>query len=241
MKSPFVKGILDGVPIALGYLSVSFGFGILAVRSGLTSLISVIISAVNLTSAGQAAGVAIIAAGGSYIEMALTQLVINLRYGLMSISLSQKLDDSFNTPRRLLAAYGITDEIFAMASSKEGRLSAHYMYGLIAVSTLGWCTGTLLGACAGQLLPPSLTNAMGIVLYAMFIAIIIPPAKKSRRVLAVVITAALCSMIFKYLIPAVTGGFAIIISAVLAAGFGALAFPVDDEDGAHLKTEGEQG
>ena len=127
MKSPFVKGVLDGVPIALGYLSVSFGFGILAVRSGLTTLTSVIISAVNLTSAGQAAGIAIIAAGGSYIEMALTQLIINLRYGLMSISLSQKLDSTFNTPRRLLVAYGITDEIFAVVYLLGVELEAGYL------------------------------------------------------------------------------------------------------------------
>ena len=228
MKSPFVRGLLDGVPIALGYLSVSFGFGILAVRSGLTLLTSVIISAVNLTSAGQAAGIAIIAAGGSYIEMALTQLVINLRYGLMSISLSQKLDSSFNTPRRLLVAYGITDEIFAVASAHNGLLTARYMYGLISISTMGWCMGTFLGASAGQLLPASLTNAMGIVLYAMFIAIVIPPAKKSRGVLAVAVSAGLCSMVFKYLLPQVTGGFAIIISAVAAAVVGALVFPVED-------------
>ena len=229
MKSPFLKGLLDGVPIALGYLSVSFGFGILAVRAGLTSLISVIISAVNLTSAGQAAGIAIIAAGGSYVEMALTQLVINLRYGLMSISLSQKLDDTFNTPRRLLVAYGITDEIFAVASAQKGLLTARYMYGLISISALGWCTGTLLGASAGQLLPSSLTDAMGIVLYAMFIAIVIPPAQKSRGVLAVAATAAICSMIFRYLLPQVTDGFAIIFSAIISAVMGALVFPVADE------------
>ena len=230
MKSPYFKGLLDGVPIALGYLSVSFGFGILAVRSGLTALASVVISATNLTSAGQAAGIAIIAAGGSFFEMALTQLVINLRYGLMSISLSQKLDDTFNTPRRLLVAYGITDEIFAVASAQKGLLTARYMYGLISISTLGWCTGTLLGASAGQFLPESVTNAMGIVLYAMFIAIVIPPAKKSRGVLAVASTAAVCSMLFKYLLPQVTGGFAIIFSAIIAAIAGALVFPVSDDE-----------
>ena len=229
MKSPFAKGLTDGIPIALGYLSVSFGFGILAVRSGLTTLASVIISAANLTSAGQAAGIGIIAAGGSYIEMALTQLVINLRYGLMSISLSQKLDDTFNTPRRLLTAYGMTDEIFAVASAQKGLITARYMYGLILISTLGWCLGTFLGASAGAFLPAALTNAMGIVLYAMFIAIVVPPAKKSRGVLAVAGIAAFCSMVFRYLLPMVTGGFAIIFSAIIAAVAGALAFPVDEE------------
>ncbi len=231
MKSPFAKGLFDGIPIALGYLSVSFGFGILAVRSGLTTLASVMISASNLTSAGQAAGIGIIAAGGSYLEMALTQLVINLRYGLMSISLSQKLDGTFNTPRRLIAAYGITDEIFAVASAQKGLITARYMYGLISVSTFGWCLGTFLGASAGALLPSSLTNAMGIVLYAMFIAIVVPPAKKSRGVLAVAGVAAFCSMVFRYLLPQVGGGFAIILSAIIAAVAGALAFPAAGEEG----------
>lgn len=235
MKSPFVRGLIDGIPIALGYLSVSFGFGILAVRSGLTALCSVAISAVNLTSAGQAAGITIIAAGGTYIEMALTQLVINLRYGLMSLSLSQKLDSTFNTPRRLIVAYGITDEIFAVASAQKGLLTARYMYGLISISALGWCLGTFLGASAGSLLPASLTNAMGIVLYAMFIAIVIPPAKKSRGVLAVAASAAFCSMIFKYLLSWMTSGFAIILSAIAASVMGALVFPVADES--HTEVE----
>ncbi|MBQ1397419.1 MAG: AzlC family ABC transporter permease, partial [Clostridia bacterium] len=127
-------------------------------------------------------------------------------------------------------SYGITDEIFAVASAQKGLLTARYMYGLISVSTLGWCTGTFLGASAGQLLPTSLTNAMGIVLYAMFIAIVIPPAKKSRGVLAVAATAAICSMIFKYLLTQVSGGFAIIFSAIIAAVIGALVFPVADEE-----------
>ena len=225
---PFLRGIADGIPIALGYLSVSFGFGILAVRSGLSVAAAVTVSAVNLTSAGQDAGVAIIAAGGSYLEMALTQLIINLRYGLMGLSLSQKLDDTFTTPRRLLVSYGITDEIFAVASAQPGRITAKYMYGMILISTLGWSLGTFLGAAAGQLLPSSLSSAMGLVLYAMFLAIIIPPARKSRAVLAVVITAALCSLLFHYVLTMISGGFAIILSAVLSAAVGALVFPVEE-------------
>lgn len=233
--SCFSQGMMDGIPIALGYLSVSFGFGITAVRADLSVLTATVISLCNLTSAGQAAGVAIMAAGGSFVEMALTQLVINLRYGLMSLSLSQKLDESFNTPRRLLVSYGITDEIFAMASSKEGKLSPCYMYGLILIAALCWTLGTFLGAAAGQLLPASLTSAMGLMLYAMFIAIIIPPAKKSRSVMAVVITAALFGLLFRYGLPWVTSGFAVILSAVAAATVGALVFPVEEE----AQTEGD--
>jgi len=220
-----------GVPIALGYLSVSFGFGIMAVKSGLSAAAASAISATNLTSAGQAAGVSIIAAGGTLIEMILAQLTINLRYALMALSLSQKLDKSFTTPKRLIASYGITDEIFAVASAQPERLTPGYMYGMILVAFLGWVSGTILGAAAGELLPASVTNAMGIVLYGMFIAIIIPPSRKEKSVLTVVIIAALISILFKYLITVISGGFAIIISAVIASAAGALLFPVHDEEG----------
>ena len=134
MKSQFVKGMSHGVPIMLGYLSVSFGFGIMAVKAGLPVSAAVLISALNLTSAGQAAGVTIIAAGGTIIEMILTQLTINIRYALMALSLSQKLDKSFKLPQRLAVSYGITDEIFAVASAQPEKLSPLYMAGLILVS-----------------------------------------------------------------------------------------------------------
>ena len=230
LKSQFLKGMSNGIPIALGYLSVSFGFGILAVKSGLSIMAAVIISAANLTSAGQAAGVTIIAAGGAYIEMALTQLTINLRYALMALSLSQKLDKSFTPGKRLISSYGITDEIFAVAYSQPGKLSPAYMYGMILISFLGWTSGTFLGAAAGQLLPKALTNAMGILLYGMFIAIIIPPSRKSKNVLTVVVIAAVISILFKYLLPSVSSGFAVIISAAAASLIGAALFPVDDEE-----------
>ncbi len=229
MKSPFVKGIYDGIPIALGYLPVSFGFGILAIRSGLSVLTAISISVTNLTSAGQVAGVAVIAAGGSYLEMALTQLVINIRYALMGISLSQKLDSSFRTHQRLLTAYGITDEIFAVASAQPGLISAAYLAGLIVIAFFGWTLGTVLGAAAGQILPELITNAMGIVLYAMFLAIVLPAAKKSRGILLAALFAAGCSVLFRYGFPMVSSGFAVIICAVAAAAAGALLFPVPEE------------
>lgn len=230
MKLSFTKGLRDGVPIALGYFSVAFGFGILAVGAGLSTAQAVGISASNLTSAGQVAGLKIIAAEGGYLEMAMTQLVINLRYSLMGLSLSQKLDDRFSTPHRLLAAYGITDEIFAVASAQEGRLSPRYMYGLILISFLGWTLGTLLGASAGHVLPAALTDAMGIMLYAMFLAIFIPPMREKRSVLTVVAVAVCCSLLLEYVFPFVSGGFAVIIAAVIAAAVGALLFPVEDEE-----------
>lgn len=229
MRSPFVRGMAHGVPIMLGYLSVSFGFGILAVRLGLPVLGAVAISATNLTSAGQAAGVEIIAAGGTLLEMALTQLVINLRYALMGFSLSQKLDETFTTPRRLLVSFGITDEIYAVAISQPERLTATYMLGLILTPMLGWIAGTALGAAAGQLLPAVVSDAMGIVLYGMFLAIIVPPSRKDKRVLLVVLLAAAVSCLFRYLLPAVSGGFAVIVSALAASVAGALLCPVSEE------------
>ncbi len=228
MKTDFLKGIRDGIPICLGYLSVSFGFGILAVGLGLSVLSAVGISLTNLTSAGQVAGVGIIAAGGSLIEMALTQLVINIRYSLMGISLSQKLDGSFNTMHRMIASFGITDEIFAVAVSQKS-VSPYYMYGLTVISALGWVSGTFLGAAAGNILPPSLSSAMGIVLYGMFLAIIIPPAKKEKGVLISVLIAAVLSTVCEFAIEKLSGGFAIIICSVLSAAICAVLFPIAEE------------
>ncbi|MCM1505726.1 MAG: AzlC family ABC transporter permease [Ruminococcus flavefaciens] len=230
MKSDFFRGMSHGIPIALGYLSVSFGFGIKAVGAGLSVLASSLISATNLTSAGQTAGVDIIALGGTLIEMILVQLTINIRYSLMALSLSQKLDRKFTLPHRLIASYGITDEIFAVCSAQKQKLTPAYMYGLILISAVGWVAGTALGATAGQLLPESISNALGIVLYGMFMAIIVPPSRKQHSVLAVVIISAIVSMLFRYTLTAVTSGFAVIISAVVASVIGAVLFPIKDEE-----------
>lgn len=227
VQKPFVKGLSHGIPIALGYFSVAFGFGIFSVKAGLQAIEAILISLTNLTSAGQAAGVEIIAAAGTLIEMAATQFVINLRYSLMGLSLSQKLDNSFTTLHRLIASFGITDEIFAVASSQKERLVPTYMYGLIMISATGWVSGTAAGAIAGLALPPALTAAMGIMLYGMFIAIIIPAAKSSKKNLVVILLAAAFSAVFKYLLPSVSFGFAIIISAVAAAVIGAILFPIE--------------
>lgn len=220
-----------GIPICLGYLSVSFGFGILAVsKAGLSVFQASIISASNLTSAGQKAGIDVIAAGGTIIEMILLQLTINIRYSLMALSLSQKLDKRFTTPHRLMASYGITDEIFAVCSAQKTPLTPAYMYGMILIAAVGWVTGTALGAAAGELLPLSVSKAMEIVLYGMFIAIIIPPAKKQHSVLFVIAMAAALSVVFRYCLPMVNDGFAIIISAVAASAAAAFIFPVKDEE-----------
>ncbi len=225
MKQLFCKGLRDGIPIALGYFSVSFGFGILCINLGLSVAAAVGISMTNLTSAGQVAGVGIIAAGGTLVEMALTQLVINLRYSLFGMSLSQKLDPSFTTPHRVLASFGITDEIFAVAYAQPGQLKPAYFYGLILVSAAGWGGGTFLGALLGRILPQALSDAMGIMLYGMFLAAVIPAAKKEHGIRMSAALAALCSIFFAYVPTAVSGGFSVIISAILSAAVCAFAFP----------------
>ena len=231
MNKNFLRGMSHGIPIFLGYLSVSFGFGILAVnKAGLSVFQASVISASNVTSAGQKAGIDVIAAGGGIIEMILLQLTINIRYSLMALSLSQKLDKRFSTPHRLLASYGITDEIFAVCAAQKNPITPAYMYGLISISVFGWILGTALGAAAGELLPAAVSVAMEIVLYGMFIAIIIPPAKKQHSVLFVILMAAAINVIFYYALPMVSSGFAIIISAVAASAIAAAFFPVRDEE-----------
>ena len=229
MKKDFRKGFSDGIPIGLGYFSVAFGFGILAMSSKISAFSAWLISATNLTSAGQVAGVEIIAASGTLAEMALTQLVINLRYSLMGFSLTQKLDENFTTPKRLLLASGITDEIYAVAISQKGKITASYMTGLIVIPFIGWTSGTVAGALTNQLLPDIISNNMGILLYGMFIAVFIPAARKSKAVLLAVITAAAVSIFLKCFLPFVSSGFSVIISAVIAAVICAALFPVSEE------------
>ena len=230
MKQTFLKGLRHGLPIGLGYLSVSFAFGIKAVSDGLLPVQAVLISMTNLTSAGQLAGLPLMVGGASLMEMALTQLIINLRYALMSLSLGQKLDKTMTTLHRMCFAFANTDEIFAVASSQPGAVGKHYLYGLMVMPFAGWTLGTLLGALGGQLLPTALTSALGLALYGMFLAIIIPPSKKSKNVLLVVIGAAVSSCMLRFLLPTLSGGMRIIICAVAMAGLGAVFFPVEEKE-----------
>ena len=227
----YKKGLIDGIPIALGYLSVSFSFGILCTKGGMRILGAILISLTNLTSAGQLAGVQIIFALGALSEMALAQFIINLRYALMSISLSQKADSSFNTLRRMVVSFGVTDEIFAVASSQKGAISPKYMYGLMTLPIIGWTGGTALGAVAGDILPTDIVTALGIALYAMFIAIVLPPATEHRGVLvcALISAAISCILAFVPVFSFISSGFAIIICGIIAAVAAAILFPVEDE------------
>ena len=157
-------------------------------------------------------------------------MVVNIRYALMSVSLSQKLDDSVKMRSRLLIAYGNTDEIFAVASSKPGTVGAKYLYGLILLPVLGWVGGTLAGAVASTLLPGTVISALGVALYGMFIAIVVPPAKEHKEVRTVVLIALLLSCAFYYLpvLRQVSSGFMIIICTVAAAAVGAVLFPLKE-------------
>lgn len=226
----FWRGIRHGISIALGYLSVSFSFGIMAVQSGLTIWQTVLISVTNLTSAGQVAGVGLIAAHASYFELLLAEVVINIRYALMSLALSQKTHKSFHLPQRLLASFGITDEIFAVSSIQPTQIKPMYLYGMILIAFLGWVSGTYLGAAAGTLLPQSIANALNISLYGMFLAIIIPPAHQSRGILIAVLISAILSILLYYSAEFISSGFAMIICAVIAALVAAYFFPANDND-----------
>ena len=193
----FKQGLKNGIPIFLGYLAVSFTFGIQAKSMGIATLQAALISATNLTSAGQFAALGVIASAASYIEMALTQLVINLRYCLMSSSLSQRFDTKMNPIHRYLISFGVTDEIFGVSSAYEHEnIPPAYCYGLIAASWPGWVLGTVLGAVSGDILPANILSALGVALYGMFIAIIVPPAKNNKVLLGIVIISMLASLAF---------------------------------------------
>lgn len=228
-KNEFKRGIIDGIPIALGYLAVSFTFGIMAKKEGLSIFQATLLSFTNLTSAGQFAGLSIIATGASYLELAFTQLIINLRYCLMSCSLSQKLSPNAKFYHRFIMSYGITDEIFGICSSRPKRLSPFYCYGAICVASPGWALGTFLGALSGSILPARVLSALGVALYGMFIAIIIPPAKDNKVIRGLVIISMIASLLFSILpiLKNISSGFTIIILTMIIAGAAALLFPID--------------
>jgi len=227
MTGDFRRGLRHGLPIALGYLSVSFAFGMKAVSDGLSVLQAVLISMTNVTSAGQIAALPLMLSGAPLGEMALTMLTINLRYALMSLSLSRKLDGSMGTLQRMIFSFCNTDEIFAVASSQPGTVGKAYLYGLILTPWVGWSLGTLLGGAAGSILPEFVRRALGIAIYGMFLAIILPPARRETPVRFVTLCAIALSLCFHYLpgLNTVSPGFAIILCAVLSASAGALLYP----------------
>ncbi len=229
----FKQGIKDGIPIALGYLAVSFSVGIMVIASGLNWFQGAVMSLSNVTSAGQFAGIQVIAAGGTILELILTQVIINLRYALMSLSLSQKLDESVTLWQRLVIAFANTDEIFAVAMAHQKSVTFRYMLGLQSLPILGWVIGTILGAVACNLMPSSLSIAMNVMLYGMFIAIVVPVAKEKCPVLIAAALSVGLSCLFYYIpiLKSVSTGMSIIICTVVAAGVCAALFPVEKQEG----------
>ena len=227
----FTAGMRAGMPVCIGYFSVSFGFGAMAVAQGLSVWHAILISATNLTSAGQFAGLTVIAAGAAIIEMILTQLVINSRYALMSLALGQKFGPEVGTGKRLAAAFFNTDEVFALGMAREGKLTASYFIGAGTVAAIGWTAGTAMGAFAGSLLPPMIRAALGVMLYGMFIAIVVPQARQEKPLLLSLVLALVFSCLFTWVpgLNRVSAGLAIVICTVAAAAICALVFPVDEE------------
>lgn len=230
-KEEYTLGIRRGLPVGLGYFSVSFGFGAMAVSKGLSVAQATLISASNLTSAGQFAGLTTIVENSCLWMMILTQLIINSRYALMSLALSQKMGQQIGLLPRLLIAFFNTDEVFALAMAREHTLTVPFLYGLGLLPMAGWVSGTLFGALAGSILPLSIRTALGVMLYGMFIAIIIPPAKKERPVALAALLALILSSLFAW-VPALQKapkGTPIVICTVAAAALCAWLFPVEEE------------
>ncbi len=228
-QNSFKKGIKDGLPICFGYLSVAFAFGIFSVESGLSIWQALLISMTNVTSAGQLAAVPIIMAGGTLWELALSQFVINLRYALMSVSLSQKLGGSVRPFDRYVISFLNTDEVFAVSASNKGSVGRHYMYGLILTPFLGWSFGTFVGAGAGSILPAIITSALGIAIYAMFVAIVIPEASEHKNTALCVLFAVVLSCAFNFVpfLSRMQSGFVIIICASVASLVFAVFCPIE--------------
>lgn len=228
----FLAGVRAGIPVCVGYFSVSFGFGAMAIAQGLSIWQSILISISNLTSAGQFAGLTVIATGATIIEMVLTQLVINSRYALMSLALGQRLGADVGTGKRLLAAFFNTDEIFALGMSRGNRLTAAFFIGSGIVAALGWTGGTAMGAVSGSLLPESIRMVLGVMLYGMFIAIVVPQAREEKPLLVCMSLALILSCLFAWIpyLNQISDGLAIVISTVAAASLCAVLFPVKEEE-----------
>lgn len=231
-KQWFMRGIRDGFPIGMGYFAVSFTLGIAAKKAGMTEIQASLMSAAMLASAGQFAGIEMIAAGAGIWELIATTVVINLRYLLMSSALSQKVMRDKPFFHRFLMAYGVTDEIFGISVSVDGRLHPAYQYGAVAIAAPGWVFGTFLGCVIGMILPVRVMCALNVALYGMFLAVVIPPSRTSRIIAGVVLVSMLSSAIVQYLpcFGAVSSGFRMIILTVFLAGGAAIIFPVEEKE-----------
>ena len=228
----YSTGVHTGLPVGLGYFSVSFGFGAMAAAQGVKALDAALISITNLTSAGQFAGLTLIVAAATLWEMVLTQVVINSRYALMSLALSQRMGERIGILPRFVIAFFNTDEIFALAMDRKEALTVPFLLGLGTLPLIGWTGGTLFGALAGSVLPVSIRAALGVMLYGMFIAIVVPPAKKEQPILVVALLALVLSCLFAWVpvLKEVSAGISIVICTVAAAAICAWLFPIGEEE-----------
>lgn len=231
-KMWFRRGITNGIPIATGYFAVAFTLGIAARRAGLTAWQGALASITTVASAGEYAGFTVIEAGAGLMEMAIMMLVINARYLLMSCSLSQKLDPDLPFFHRLLVGWGVTDEIFGVSVCVPDRLNPFYNYGMMAIAIPGWTLGTYLGISMGDILPMRVMSALSVGLYGMFLAIIIPPARKNKIIAGLVILSMAASLGAQYapLLSSLSGGMRTIVLTVLVAGIAAFLFPIHEEE-----------
>ena len=227
----FRKGNVDGIPICLGYFAVSFALGIAAKGIGMNGFQGFLMSVGMVASAGEFAAVSLFASGAGVLEIILTCLVVNLRYCLMSCALTQKLSPDTKNIHRFGVAYCVTDEIFALSVGVDGYLCPWYSYGITIVSVAGWAAGTVLGIVAGNILPYWLVNALGVSLYGMFLAIIIPPARKDRFIAIIVAVSMGASMVFTKapVLRDISSGFRIIILTIVIAGAAAFIHPIKNE------------
>lgn len=230
--SCYRAGVRDGMPIGLGYFAVAFTLGIAAKNAGFSPFQAMMESLLNNASAGEYAVFSLVAAGASYWEVAVMTLVANARYLLMSCSLSQKLAPDTSLGHRMLLAFDVTDEIFGISIAVPGRLDPRYTYGAMSVAIPGWALGTFLGVVVGNALPPRLVSALSVGLYGMFLAIIVPPAKKDRVVLGLVAVSFIFSFAAKRLplLAGISAGTRTIILTVVIALAAAVLFPVRDEE-----------
>ena len=225
------KGLVDGIPIGLGYFAVAFTLGIVARKAGLTPFQALLAAGLTNASAGGYAGFTLIGENASYIEMILTQLIVNARYLLMAFALSQKLAPKTTTLHRSLVAFDVTDEIFGISIAVKGDLNPFYNYGAMTVSIPCWAMGTCLGVVMGNALPEVVVSALGVGLYGMFIAIIVPKAAKDKIMAGIILVSMAGSFAFTKisLLDGISEGIRVIILTVVISLGAAILFPVKEE------------
>lgn len=231
-KNYFISGLKGGLPIGIGYFAVSFTLGIVMQNAGLTAFEGALMSLLNNTSAGEAAGTVIIGNNGSYIELAMSQLIINLRYLLMSAALILHVDKNLSLKHRLLMSLDITDEVFALSITQSHPLSPFFSYGVMCSTIPFWAAGTALGIMFGNILPAAIVKALSIALYAMFVAVVIPPCKSDKKLIIVVCVSMVLSFLFANLpyVSKLSEGNRIIILTIILGGIFAFVFPHNEEE-----------